>query len=834
LNPESGQSTPPLLIPALARRLVEVQALPDPDSLMLNPSAHPLCLMAGDGSGVGAPLARLLSERGWKVVMLTSARDAGADAPPSDGIERIVLAPEDEQAEQVRSLQERHGPLGAFIHLHPVLPPGAAAHSFISAADREPIEQVFLLLRHLSSPLQRAAGAGGRGAVVLVARLDGALGLDGNGAFRPASGALFGLGKTLRQEWPQVFCRAVDLDPEIAAEPAARHILAELHDPDIALAETGYGRQGRVTLVAVPARVSALPAVPAAIRPESVFVVSGGGRGITARCAVAMAALYRCRFVLLGRSGLEAVPEWAWGADEAALKRRLLDEATTRGEKLSPPALESACRELAARREIQSTLRAIERTGGQALYACADVTDAEAVKAAVTSAAIQLGPVTGVVHGAGSLADKRLEKKTARDFAAVYGPKVDGLSNLLAAVPPEQLEYLVLFSSVAACFGNLGQADYALANEVLNKAAHRIQKLFPACRVLALNWGPWDGGMVSAELKRSFERQQIAVIPPQAGVKAFLAELATADRLPLQRIIGSPLVQPPVQIAPAARRVRIERQLNLAANPFLPDHAIAGKPVLPFTCAFAWIAAACEQLCPGYTAYCYEEARVLKGIVFDGERDHACTLELEELPAPAEGRLQFLAKVSSQGSRGKAVFHYACRVTLARQWPDGDIPPDGPPPTQTGVDANPFYASGVLFHGPCFQGIEQLLAIDADGLTLRCQLPPIARRLQGQFPVRFHNPFVVDVQLQGMLIWTHRFCRKGCLPTRLQRYEQFAPLPFGEPFSVRLQVRTRSANSVTVDLMAQAADGRVLNRLQGLQGTLSERLQRQFQGQPGQ
>ncbi|BAC90790.1 SDR family NAD(P)-dependent oxidoreductase [Gloeobacter violaceus] len=801
---------------------------------MFTPSAHPLCLIAGDDGRVGASLARLLAERGWKVVMLTSVHDGDGEAQPADGMERTILAPEAEQAEQVRSLQERHGPLGVFIYLHPVLPPGATAHSFISAADREPIERVFLLLRHLRSPLQRAAEAGGRGALLMVARLDGALGLGANGAFRPASGALFGLGKTLRQEWPQVFCRTVDLDPEIADEQAARHILAELHDPDITLAETGYGWQGRVTLVAAPAMVPALPAEPAAIRPESVFVVSGGGRGITARCAVEMARLYRCRFVLLGRSGLEPVPDWAWGSDEAALKRRLLAEATARGEKLSPPALESACRDLAARQEIQSTLRAIEQAGGQALYACADVTNAEAVKAAIEAATLQLGPVTGVIHGAGSLADKRLEKKTARDFAAVYGPKVEGLANLLAAVPPEQLEYLVLFSSVAAFFGNLGQADYALANEVLNKAAHRLKRLFPACRVLALNWGPWDGGMVSAELKRSFERQQIAVIPPQAGAKAFLAELATADGQPLQRIIGSPLVQPPAHIEPAARRVRIERRLNLADNPFLPDHAIAGKPVLPFTCAFAWIAAACEQVCPGYTAYCYEEARILKGIVMGSEQDHLCTLELEEIPAPTEGRLQFLAKISSRSSRGKAVFHYACRVTLARQWPDGDIKPDGLSSRPTGVDASPFYASGVLFHGPCFQGIERLLTIDADGLSLQCRLPPIDRRTQGQFPVRFHNPFALDVQLQGMLIWTHRYCHKGCLPTRVERYEQFAPMPFGEPFYVRLQVQNRGANSVTVDLTAHAAAGRILSRLHSLQGTLSERLQHQFQARSEQ
>lgn len=830
MNLVLSQLASPLAITSLARCLVEVQPLCDPDSLVFSPSRHPLCVIAVERSGVADPLARLLSERGWKVVILALARGDDADSQPTDGLERICLAPEAEQAEQVRSLEERHGALGAFIYLHPVL----LDHCFISAADREPIERLFLLLRHLSSPLQRTAKTGGRSALLMVARLDGALGLGESSAFRPATGALFGLSKTLRQEWPGVYCRAVDLAVEIDDGQAARQILAELYDPDSALAETGYGRQGRVTLSAVPATVPTQPTQPAFIRPESVFVVSGGGKGITARCVIEMAELYHCRFVLLGRSGCEPVPNWAWGLDEVALKRRLLEEAALQGEKISLSALESACRDLTARREIQSTLRLIEQAGGHALYASADVTDPEAVKLAIEAAVEQLGSVTGIIHGAGSLADKRLEKKTAKDFGAVYGPKVEGLAHLLAVVPPEQLEYLILFSSVAAFFGNLGQADYALANEVLNKAAHRIKKLFPHCQVLALNWGPWDGGMVSAELKRSFERQGITLISPQAGAQVLLAELATADLQTIQRIIGSPLVQPPVTIEPATRRLQIERRLILADNPFLLDHAIAGKPVLPFACASAWIATTCEQICPGYTAYCYEEARVLKGIVFAAEPDLTCTLALEEIQSSIDGQLQFLAKISSLNRRGKAVFHYASRVTLVRHLPACDILFDSLPPSQTGLDANQFYTNGVLFHGPCFQGIQQLLTIDEDGLTLRCKLPSIPQRRQGQFSARFHNPFVVDVMLQGMLIWSNRFCHKGCLPTKIQRFEQFAPMPFDETFYVRLQVRSCSANSMTVDIVAQAADGQVLCRLQSLQGTLSEHLRQKFQPQSGE
>ena len=60
---------------------------------------------------------------------------------------------------------------------------------------------------------------------------------------------MFGLTKSLGQEWPGVYCRALDLSPALDAEQAANAILSELHDPNRLLVEVGYSPAGRVTLV---------------------------------------------------------------------------------------------------------------------------------------------------------------------------------------------------------------------------------------------------------------------------------------------------------------------------------------------------------------------------------------------------------------------------------------------------------------------------------------------------------------------------------------------------------------------------------------------------------
>ncbi|MHC5826131.1 MAG: hypothetical protein ACYT04_62320, partial [Nostoc sp.] len=101
---------------------------------------------------------------------------------------------------------------------------------------------------HLKKSLTDAASYG-RSCFCTVVRLDGAFGLSNQGNFNVIGGSLFGLSKSLKWEWPNVFCRAIDLSSSINAEQSAHHIIAELHDPNLYISEVAYGSQGRTTLI---------------------------------------------------------------------------------------------------------------------------------------------------------------------------------------------------------------------------------------------------------------------------------------------------------------------------------------------------------------------------------------------------------------------------------------------------------------------------------------------------------------------------------------------------------------------------------------------------------
>jgi len=806
----------------ITRSVARLKPLPPADFLEFAPPAGYACLLTDDGSGAVTPLAEALQQRGWPVAVLSfPAELVAAQSPLPPGARRISLADVSEAhlAQQLATV----GPVGAFIHLHPVLPGDE------TAAAKALVKQVFFIAKHLKATLNEAA-AHSRAAFITVARLDGALGLGGDLDFNPIAGGLFGLTKTLNLEWPRVFCRAIDLHPGLAPEQAAQLALAELHDPNRLLAEVGYGPQGRVTLAAT---VEALPPQLKFRRPATppVWVVSGGAKGITAQCVIRLAQLDHGKFILLGRSAGSPV-DTGWlkdYADEAALKRQIMEHLAAIGEKPTPAAVQKLARAITSKREIEATLAAIRQAGGQAEYLSVDVTDAPAMQRELAAAAGRFGPITGLIHGAGVLSDKLIEKKTEPDFEAVYATKVQGLQALLAAVPPHQLKHLVLFSSAAGFYGNMGQADYALANEILNKTAHRLNRQQPGCRPVAINWGPWDGGMVTPALKQLFAERHIEVIPVEVGAGLLAAELIPTSPPVAQTVIGGPLALPQDGPDATLRRYRLHRQLSLANNPFLQDHVIGRHPVLPTVCAIAWLGNACEQLYPGYTMFSCDDYQVLKGIVFDDDHGPAkqYTLDLEEVKKSA-GSVSFKALVSSHTAAGQPRYHYRATLTLRAELPAA--------PVYTGFDAaetqpitrTELYQNGTLFHGPSFQGVERVLNISPRKVTMRCMLPEIPANQQGQFPVQNFNPYIADGQFQSLVIWARHFHQAGSLPLRAGRGEQYRPIPFGATTYVSMDVQHSTSAKLVADITTHDADGRIYARVIGAEVTISPQLNHLF------
>ncbi len=397
-------------------------------------------------------------------------------------------------------------------------------------------KRAFFLAQAAGTSLQTMAGKGDA-LFATVSRMDGAFGLINPDAHvDPIQGALAGLVKTAAREWTGVAAKAVDLDKALPADEATAKLLVDelfVRGP----IESGITSEARYVLVETDETINLKSDAQPVWKADDIVVVTGGARGVTASVAVEIAKAGRPTMVLLGRSPEpQAEPAWLTGITaDSDIKRALMMHAE--GRKLTPKELEKQYQHVIANREIMHTLNAIKAAGARYIYRSVDIRKPDAVALCIAEIQRTAGRITGLVHGAGVLRDRRIAEKTRDQFDDVFDTKVVGLRNVLTGLSGEQLKGLVLFSSVTGRYGRVGQVDYAMANEALNKIAQQWSQLHPECRTVSINWGPWDGGMVNDGLRKLFLEEGVGLIPLEAGAKHLVAELSNGAENQIEVVI---------------------------------------------------------------------------------------------------------------------------------------------------------------------------------------------------------------------------------------------------------------------------------------------------------
>ncbi|MGK5730995.1 SDR family NAD(P)-dependent oxidoreductase [Streptomyces sp. URMC 124] len=141
--------------------------------------------------------------------------------------------------------------------------------------------------------------------------------------------------------------------------------------------------------------------------------------------------------------------------------------------------------------EAPALLAELAARGVTARAHAADVTDPRAVRRIVEEAAAAGRPVRGVVHSAMHLDDAPLTGLDDERVRAVLAPKAAGAAVLDAVTRDLPLDLFVVYSSLAAAVGNIGQAPYAAANLYLEALVRRRRREGLAGTALA--WGSLGG-----------------------------------------------------------------------------------------------------------------------------------------------------------------------------------------------------------------------------------------------------------------------------------------------------------------------------------------------------
>ncbi|WP_214410487.1 type I polyketide synthase [Sphaerisporangium fuscum] len=400
-----------------------------------------------------------------------------------------------------------------------------------------------------------------------------------------------GLAKTLQLEAPHLRTTVVHVP---VTDEAVGWVVGEVA-ATTRFAEAFYDEHGarRVPTLRV------LPVTPArTVQPlgaDDVLLVTGGGKGITFECALAVAADSGARLAILGRS------------------------------------------DAAADEELAANLRRLADTGVTARYARADVTDADQVRAGVAELEAALGPVTAVLHGAGRNEPAGIPSLDAAAFRRTFAPKIDGLRNVLDAVEPERLRLLVTFGSIIGRAGLHGEAHYSTANDWMADLTREFGERHPRCHAICMEWSVWSEVGMGEKLSvvEGLARKGITPINPEQGVGIMRRLVTDPDspsivvisgrtegvgtvrydlpELPLLRFVDKPLIHyHGVELV-------TEAEMNAGTDLYLADHLLDGNLLFPAVFGMEAMAQVAHALTGREAAPVIEEAEFLRPIIVPPE-----------------------------------------------------------------------------------------------------------------------------------------------------------------------------------------------------------------------
>ncbi|TWD33670.1 polyketide-type polyunsaturated fatty acid synthase PfaA [Vibrio crassostreae] len=828
---------------------VALKKLPAADKLVDCFSKDACVVITDDGHNAGV-LAEKLTANGIQVAVVRSALSAAS--PLNSEIASYTLNSIDDAGVTAvindieADLKTSNKVIAGFIHLQAIVDAKQSNEQAVNlnADSRASLTTAFLFAKHLNGQLNAVSG---RSVFFTLSRIDGGFGyLDtkqlANAELNQA--ALSGLTKTLSHEWSNVFCRALDADASIDARHLAEAITGELFDIDTNTVEIGLshaenGESGRATLIAATPGAAQTKNTGAQLTKSDKVLVTGGAKGVTFECALTLAKQCKSHFILAGRSKhitSQELPQWAQGKQQAELKPAAIAHLQATGDKPTPKKVDALLKPVLSSLEINAALAAFNEIGASAEYLSLDVSNHQSVAKTLAN----FDGITGLIHGAGVLADKHIQDKTLDELNMVYGTKVGGLEAVLGGLDSGKLKLIAMFSSAAGFYGNTGQSDYSMSNEILNKAALQLSARNPQAKVMSFNWGPWDGGMVNAALKRMFTERGVYVIPLQAGAELFSSQLL--NETGIQLLVGTSmqgsdnkeaavkkLNAESVHLAesPLNTSITVTRHLDPKALPFIQDHCIAGNPVLPTVCAIQWMREVAEQLLGVNVSV--HNYKLLKGVIFDTDEVQELKLVLS---SDAKSKDQLKAVISCQGRP-----QYQAQLQVASVQVSEDVQQastkrfeaNSSTPVTT---AQALYSDGTLFHGPRLQGITSVERFDDLGLLAQCQLPQIENSDCGSFIPKESfgdsQPFAEDYLLQAMLVWARLKYGAASLPSAIGEFICYAPMHNGDKGWLELNVIKSTARSLQADISLYHQDGRLSAVMKGAKVTISKSLNDAF------
>ncbi|PKM94865.1 MAG: hypothetical protein CVU84_08035 [Firmicutes bacterium HGW-Firmicutes-1] len=302
---------------------------------------------------------------------------------------------------------------------------------------------------------------------------------------QPQYAGIGGFLKTLKIENPTFECKSIGVKEIHNKEKVFEIIIEEFKEIGVGETEVHYDEFNKRYVRSYKPYEKVAKSVPTTkLKTDGVYIITGGAGEIGMIFAKHLISQVKCKVILTGRSELSE--------------------------------------------EKKQRIKEIEKGGSEIIYLKADISKKDDVERAILEIKKRYQKINGIIHSAGVLRDSFLVKKTKEEFDTVVASKVFGTIYIDEYTEKEKLDFFVLFSSIAATLGNIGQADYAYANSFMDyfamKRADHVLNNKRFGKTISINWPLWKSGGMEIDIETVNwlkENMGIAPLSNENGMIAF-------------------------------------------------------------------------------------------------------------------------------------------------------------------------------------------------------------------------------------------------------------------------------------------------------------------------
>lgn len=400
-------------------------------------------------------------------------------------------------------------------------------------------ERGFFDLLYLAQSIGRA---GITDPLKLVLVSNGIRHVTGAEELHPEKAIVLGPCQVFPREYPNVSCQSIDITvpPEGSRQEQwlAEQIVSELSAPKVEPI-VAYRDNRRWLQRYEPVTLDGAAEHRAVLRDGGVYLITGGVGGLGLEVADYLARTCHARLVLLNRSTFPAKERWPEWLKTHDANDRISNTI--------------------------SSIRQMEESGSEVLILSADVADEHAMRDVFARVRERFGELNGIIHAAGIPAGGLMQIKKPESVREVFAAKVKGTRVLEKLVEDVRLDFFVLFSSLSAIVGRLGQVDYVGANAFLDLFAQYYRARTGRFAV-SIDWSAWEQVGMAAHL---FQEPAERASDSTEDLEIYQGRISPADGVEAFDRILAAQVEPQVIVSPQDLQITLEQALKASGERFL-------------------------------------------------------------------------------------------------------------------------------------------------------------------------------------------------------------------------------------------------------------------------